>query len=222
MLLLRFLLLAVVFVASSVESIAQDTHAFSEEIAEYKRLDSIKFPPKNEILFVGSSSIRFWNNVQQMFPGFKVINRGFGGSTLNDLNHYLDQIVIPYQPRQIVLYSGENDLAMDTIKSQELLRRFHVVFGRIRRALPQAKIIYVSIKPSPSRAHLFNEMKVSNMLIKDYLGRQPNTVFVDVYDDMVDRAGNAKADLFLEDNLHMNEKGYRIWQKAIRPHLTKK
>ena len=201
---------------------AQQTPPFYDEIQQFKRLDSAHFPPKNAILFVGSSSIRKWQDVQEYFPDVKVINRGFGGSELSDAIRYANDIIIPYHPRQIVIYSGENDLAYsDTITPAIVLRRFETLFTIIRSALPMVPIVYISIKPSPSRQKLMPEMVEANRLIKNYLQSKKKAVFVDVYHKMLTANGKPMPDIFVEDNLHMNAKGYHIWQKAIRPYLLK-
>lgn len=201
---------------------AQQQSPFYDEIQHFKKLDSAHFPPKNAVLFVGSSSIRKWEDVQDYFPDETVINRGFGGSELTDAIRYANDIIIPYHPREIVIYSGENDLAYaDSITPVIVLKRFETLFNIIRSAMPAIPIIYVSIKPSPSREKLMPEMEEANKLIKQFLKKKSKTVFVDVYHKMLDKRGKPMPDIFLADSLHMNAKGYRIWQKAIEPYLRK-
>ena len=208
--------------SSYTKTRAQQHPPFYDEIQNFKKSDSIHFPPKNAILFVGSSSIRKWEDVQDYFPDETVINRGFGGSELTDATRYANDIIIPYHPRQIVIYSGENDLAYsDTITAEIVLRRFEKLFNIIRGAMPHVPIIYISIKPSPSRKNLTSEMEKANKLISNFLHSKKNTVFIDVYHKMLDESGNPMPDIFLDDNLHMNAKGYHIWQKAIEPYLQK-
>lgn len=199
----------------------ESTPPFWDEIQAYKQQDSVQMPPENAILFVGSSSIRMWNNMQEMFPAHTAINRGFGGSNLLDLKYYLNDIVYPYQPKQIVIYSGENDIAAGTVKAPEVLARFKDVFEGIRQEMPEVPIVFISIKPSPSRAQYLPTVQESNQLIRRYLGTQPKTQYVDVYSRMLDKKGQPMQDIFLEDNLHMNSKGYQIWKKALEPHLAK-
>jgi lysophospholipase L1-like esterase len=194
---------------------------FWEEIQVFKQQDSVQMPPKDAILFVGSSSFRMWDNIQEMFPKHTVINRGFGGSNLLDLKYYLNDIVLPYQPKQIVIYSGENDLATGTVQAPEVLARFQDVFESIRQEMPQVPVVFVSIKPSPSRWQYKPVMEEANRLIRNYLKEQPKTTFVDVYGLMLDKRKKPRSDIFLEDSLHMNNTGYKIWQKAISPHLSK-
>jgi lysophospholipase L1-like esterase len=195
---------------------------FYDEIRHFKSLDSTQFPPDHAILFVGSSSIRKWIDVQSYFPDKTVINRGFGGSELSDLIRYLNMIIIPYHPRQIVIYAGENDLAYsDTVTPQIVLSRFITLFDMIRKALPGEPIIFISIKPSPSRERLMPEMVDANNLIRKFLSTKRNAVFVDVYHKMLTREGRPMPDIFLDDKLHMNAKGYHIWQKQLQPYLLK-
>jgi lysophospholipase L1-like esterase len=204
------------------KSHAQQHPPFYDEIQNFKKQDSAHFPPKNAILFVGSSSIRKWEDVQSYFPDEKIINRGFGGSELTDAIRNANEIIIPYHPKQVVIYSGENDLAYsDTITPVIVLARFRSLFNIIRSALPGVPLIYISIKPSPSRAALMPRMEEANKLIKQFLQSKKKTVFVDIYHKMLDKNGKPMPDLFLDDNLHMNAKGYHIWQKAIAPYLIK-
>jgi len=199
---------------------AQQHPPFYDEIQNFKKLDSTHFPPKSAILFVGSSSIKKWQDVQSYFPDKIIINRGFGGSELTDAIRYANGIIIPYHPEQIVIYSGENDLAYsDSITAAIVLNRFTKLFNIIRSALPMVPIVYISIKPSPSRARLMPEMAQANGLIKQFLQSKKKTVFIDVYHKMLDKDGKPMKDIFSPDNLHMNAKGYHIWQKAIAPYL---
>jgi lysophospholipase L1-like esterase len=195
---------------------------FADEIREFKKQDSLNPPPARAILFVGSSSFRKWTDVSNYFPGFAIINRGFGGSTIPDVNYYLNEIIVPYHPKQVVIYCGDNDLASsDAIMADSVLERFKVLFNGIRARLPGENIVFVSIKPSPSRARLREKMEKANLLIQTYMSLYPNTGFVDVYHKMLNPDGTIMADLFLEDQLHMNARGYSIWQKAILPYLSK-
>lgn len=200
---------------------AQQNFPFWDEIQNFKKQDSIHFPAKNQILFVGSSSFAMWTDVQNYFPGYKIINRGFGGSTLPDVIRYADDIIFPYHPKQIVIYCGENDLAAsDTVTANMVFSRFKKLFLLIRKKLHAVPIVFVSIKPSPSRQYLMPKMVAANRMIKNYLNKNSRTVFVDVYHKMLQPNGKPM-NIFKEDNLHMTAKGYAIWQKAIKPFLLK-
>lgn len=195
---------------------------FLNEIQQFKKQDSITFPPKNAILLVGSSSFRKWQDVQSHFPGYTIINRGFGGSVLTDVIHYADDIIIPYHPKQILIYCGDNDLASsDTITPEIVTRRFKQLFYNIRSKLPAATVTYMSIKPSPSRQRLMQKMIKTNSMILKFLKTQKNTSFIDVFHPMLLPTRRAIPEIFLSDSLHMNEKGYAIWKKAIAPKLKK-
>jgi lysophospholipase L1-like esterase len=195
---------------------------FAQDVAEFRKQDSISFPAKNAILFIGSSSFTMWTDVNDYFPGYTIVNRGFGGSSLTDLIFYADDIIFPYKPRQIVIYCGENDLAAsDTVSAEMVFERFKTLYQKVRKKLPFISIVYVSMKPSPSRQHLAEEIKYGNQLIKQYLTPRKQSKYVDVHKLMLGSDGEPMPDIFLEDNLHMNAKGYSIWQKALKPHLLK-
>lgn len=195
---------------------------FYDEIAAFKKQDSAAFPVKDAILFAGSSSFRMWNNLPDYFPGYTVINRGFGGSTLTDLIYYAPEIIIPYKPRQLVIYCGENDLASsDTVTAKMVADRFVYLFTLVRNRYPKLPVVFVSIKPSPSRKHLIPRIKEANEKIRRFLAKQPAAAYADVYRSMTGKDGQPMSGLFLADSLHMNEKGYSIWQKAIKPLLLK-
>lgn len=195
---------------------------FKEDIISFKKQDSIHFPARNAILFVGSSSFTKWTDVQNYFPGYKIINRGFGGSSLPDVVRYADDIIFPYHPKQIVIYCGENDLAAnDTVSAQMVYQRFKELFLIIRKKMPSVPVAFVSLKPSPSRKRLWPKMVTANQLIKKYLTTKRKTAFIDVYHKMFNKDGTVMKDIFVEDDLHMNAKGYAIWQKIIKPYMVK-
>jgi lysophospholipase L1-like esterase len=195
---------------------------FWSDIQNFKKQDSISFPPKNAILFIGSSSFTNWKDVQDYFPGQAIINRGFGGSTLLDQLRYEKDIIFPYQPKQIVIYCGENDLASsDSIQAGMVYERFKTLFIDIRDKMPNVPIAFISLKPSPSRRHLMEKMDRANIFVGAFLNMQKNTVFIDVYHKMLNEAGQPLPEIFLDDSLHMNAKGYAIWQKLIEPYLLK-
>ena len=193
---------------------------FYNNIQHFKQADSAHFPPKKAVLFIGSSSFTFWKDVQEYFPQHTIINRGFGGSTLPDLIRYVNDIVFPYNPRQIVIYCGENDLAAsDTVSAATVAQRFITLFTMIRNRYPKIPVVYVSMKPSPSRERLMSKMTEGNRIIQEFLKKKKRTTFIDVYRLMLDADGKPRKELFIHDMLHMNKSGYVIWQKALEPHL---
>ena len=202
---------------------AQNTKpAFWNDIQQFRKQDSVQPPPSNAILFVGSSSFTRWTDVRNYFPGYTIINRGFGGSTLVDVLHYEEDVIFKYNPKQILIYCGENDFASsDTITPTTVFNRFKTLFSEIRTVYPKVPIAYISMKPSPSRWNLRDKFMTGNHLIENYLKKQKNAQFINVWNPMLGPDGKPKQELFVEDNLHMNAKGYAIWQKLIQPVLLK-
>lgn len=195
---------------------------FINEIQDFKKGDSLNPPPKNAILFVGSSSFRKWTDAEQIFAAYPVINRGFGGSALPDVIRYADDIIFPYQPRQIFIYCGDNDLAAsDTVTADIVVQRFRQLFQLIRSRMKGVSIAFVAIKPSPSRKKLMPKMAAANNAIRKFLGKQKNTKFVDVYHAMLLPSGYPNGSLFESDSLHMLPAGYAIWKEKIEPVLKK-
>lgn len=195
---------------------------FAADIALFKKQDSIKFPPANGILFIGSSSFTKWTDIQTYFPGYPIINRGFGGSSLPDLIRYEQDIIFPYQPKQIILYCGENDIAAaDSVTAEMVLARFTILFNDIRKEWPRIPLVFISLKPSPARWAMRERMQRANQLIKKYVRKKKHTTFINVWDSMLGPDGLPMADIFIADRLHMNAKGYAIWQELIGPALLK-
>jgi lysophospholipase L1-like esterase len=201
---------------------AQEAPPFWEEIREFKKQDSVSFPAASQILFIGSSSFRMWTDIKSYFPGYPILNRSFGGSTLLDVFHYAKDVILPYKPRQVVIYCGENDLASsDTVTPMAVLKRFELLYYFIRKHYPKVPVVFISLKPSPSRQHLLPKMIRANVLVRNFLAKRSRTSFVDIYHKMLNPDGSPREELFLEDRLHMNADGYAIWKKAIMPHLLK-
>jgi lysophospholipase L1-like esterase len=213
-------LFTLIIICCAIISLAQTAPPFRKEIDAFKKDDSLQMPAKNMILFTGSSSFTRWKDVQDYFPGYPILNRGFGGSSLPDLIRYADEIIYPYQPKQIVIYCGENDIAAsDTITAQIVLQRFIQLFTMIRTRLPKVPVAFVSIKPSPSRWKFQPVVVEANKQIKAFLKKQKKTAFINVYDAMLNADGSPREELFVEDRLHMKPEGYRIWQPLIRKKL---
>lgn len=190
---------------------------FREEIDAFRKADSIRIPPRKANLFVGSSSIRLWNTLEEDFEGHRVINRGFGGSSLPDVIRYAGQIILPYKPAQVIIYCGENDLAAsDTISAETVSLRFRQLFSMIRARYRKVPIAFISIKPSPSRAHLLPKMKEANRLIREFLATEKRTKYIDVFSLMLTPEGTPREELFVDDRLHMNAAGYAIWTREIK------
>jgi peroxiredoxin/lysophospholipase L1-like esterase len=190
---------------------------WEEKIAAFEAADRAAPPPRGAVLFVGSSSIVGWK-LTEFFPSLTTINRGFGGSEVSDSLHFIDRIVVPYRPRAIVFYAGENDIAAGE-PPQQVARDFEAFVRRARVTLPETKIVFIGLKPSPSRWKLIEPFREANRLIRAFVEMQPNTVFIDVERAMLDPSGQPRAELFVKDMLHMNRAGYEIWTQLVRPHV---
>jgi lysophospholipase L1-like esterase len=220
--LMAFLLLFVSTFTFAQEKPAPAAPPFWNDMVRFKKLDETNKPQSGAILFVGSSSFTKWTDVQTYFPEYPIINRGFGGSTLVDVIRYAYDVILPYQPKQVIIYCGENDVASGQKPSaNEVVTRFKTLYGIIRQNLPNATIDFVSLKPSPSRTQHFNTMKEVNKQIAAFLKKEKKAHFINVFDAMLDSEGKPMENIFLEDRLHMNAAGYAIWQKIMQPYLLK-
>lgn len=212
-------------VCLAVATATAQAQPYADEIRAFKKQDSLSPHLPNSILFVGSSSFRMWKDVGDYFPGYKIINRGFGGSTLLDVIRYEKDIIFPYKPKQIVIYCGENDIAGDSsVTGKTVYKRLKKLYHDIRKQFPHVMVTYISIKPSPSRWHLRDKMTDGNRRIQKFLARRrpsPPPHFISVWEAMLGADGKPMPDIFIKDNLHMNARGYAIWQKLIMPYLLK-
>ena len=185
----------------------------------FARQDQAQPPPQHAVLFIGSSSINFWHSLAEDFPGVPVINRGFGGSAIEDSTYYADRIVTPYHPRLIVMYAGDNDV-YEGHSAQQVADDFKAFVARVRKDLPAVPVVYISIKPSVARWSLWPAMREANGLIRDWAATQRGVRFVDIAPAMLDAQGKPRAELFRDDGLHMKPAGYALWIEALRPVLA--
>ena len=218
--LLTFLFFLGILTATAQTS---NTIPFQDEIDVFIKKDSIVMPAANSILFVGSSSFNYWKDISTYFPGYPIINRGFGGSSLTDIIYFNQETILKYKPKQIYIYCGENDIAAsDTITPAIVFERFKTLYTIIRTHLGnKVPVMYVSIKPSVARWSMEEKFVAANSLIRNFINKQKNTQFLDVHSAMLDSNGMVYKDIFIADKLHMNAKGYAIWQKIIAPTLVK-
>ena len=201
------LLLVVPFLSGAPEK-------WTAAIDKFTQADATRPPPQGGVVFVGSSSIVKWTSLEKDFPDVKVINRGFGGSELADSVFYADRVVIPYRPKTVVLYAGDNDL--NAGKSPEtVFADFKAFVAKVHAALPEARIVYIAIKPSPSRWKLKDKVTQANGLIAAECARDQRLKFADIYTPMLDAKGQPRPELFVPDMLHMNEAGYAIWKPVV-------
>lgn len=216
-----------IVIAVVVASLCCSTNLWSEDatrfakwekaITAFEESDRNDSPPKNGAVFVGSSSIRMWD-VKQSFPNLPAINRGFGGSQIEDSAHFADRIVAVYQPRVVVFYAGDNDINAGK-KADQVEADFRRFVKRVHDMLPQSRILFMAIKPSPSRWKFIEIQRDANARIRKFCESEKNLTFVDVVTPMLGPDGQPRAELFLKDQLHMNADGYRLWTEIAKPHI---
>lgn len=198
---------------------------FRTNIHNFKQQDALNTPEKNGILLIGSSSFTFWTDVNDYFPSLNIINRAFGGSTLNDLIYAYPDIVTPYKPQQVVIYCGENDIAFDeSLSIDGVFNRFKMLYEMFRNDPELGKTIhitYVSMKPSPARERLMPKFVQANERIKAFLSDKENVSYINVYDALLNNKGKPDPNLFLPDQLHNNPAGYAVWKEIMEPYLLK-
>jgi lysophospholipase L1-like esterase len=212
-----FILLA--FFAIAENAISQP---FINEIKAFRRADSTSMPPQNAILLIGSSSFTNWKDVAKYFPEHTIINRGFGGSSLPHMTMYAEDIIFKYNPKQIIIYCGENDLTGGpSITADTIFNRVKKLHQLIRSRYKKVPIAYISMKPSPSREKYLETMRKGNAMIKSFMEHEKKSSYIDVYSSMLDANGKILTHIFLSDKLHMNAEGYKIWQGVIAPYLVK-
>lgn len=189
---------------------------FWNEINDFVKQDSINKPKDGVILFVGSSSFRLWKNVKTDLSNQNILNRAFGGATLLDMLYYKDKNLLNYNPSKIVMYCGENDVASsEKVDGKEVFKRFKKLYKIIKKQYPNVPFVFVSIKPSILRWSMKDRMMDANERISRYLSHKKQTTFVNVWDAMLEN-GEPKKDIFIQDNLHMNSKGYAIWVEKLK------
>ncbi len=195
-------------------------NTFRDEINEFKKLDAINPPEKGMILFTGSSSIRFWDSLEKDMEPLEVLNRGFGGAHISHVIHHFKEIIEPYNPEAIVFFCGTNDLtALKT--PEETINDFKKFLNLVRKNFKNIKVYVIGIKPSISRLYLDEEERIYNNSISDLADEDPFLEYIDVWNSMLNEDGTRMSELYIEDGLHMNKKGYEVWTKLVREALAK-
>jgi lysophospholipase L1-like esterase len=196
-----------------------DQDRWEATIKKFEDADKAAPPPQNAIVFIGASSIVRWN-LPGSFPEFGplLINRGFGGSLAADSTRYADRIVIPYKPRMVVFYAGDNDVEANHTPEQ-IAGDFTAFERKVHAALPATEIVFISIKPSIRRWKWIEQIKSANALVRQLCATDPHLTFVDIVPQMIGADGKPRKELLLEDGLHLTPAGYKIWNDALRPLL---
>lgn len=190
---------------------------WEKAIAAFEEQDRKALPPKNGIVFVGSSSIRLWK-LDESFPDLDVINRGFGGSQLADAVHFAERIVLKHEPRLVVLYAGDNDITAGKTPEQ-VFADFQEFVATVHAKLPETRIVYIPIKPSLKRWSLFDKMQRANDLIAEFCRQDERLASADIVTPMLGDDGKPRPELFAEDGLHLSAKGYELWTSVVTPHV---
>lgn len=189
-------------------------------IQAFERIDKESPPASQAVLMVGSSSFAMWRSAPGDMKPFTVINRGFGGSTLPDVLQYFDRVVVPYTPRLILLYEGDNDLAQHRTPRQ-FLSDVKTFVKRVKKVLPDTGILILTIKPSMSRWSLWTQMQEANRLVAEYCKTQEGVEPVDVGSALLGKDGRPRSGLYMSDMLHLNQEGYRLWVDVLKPRIEK-
>lgn len=188
---------------------------WEQDIRAFEDWDRKNSFPSDAVLFVGSSSIRLWPT-HECFPDLPVLNRGFGGSQISDVNYYARRIVLPYAPKVIVFYAGDNDIASGK-SARQVFDDYKAFIGMVHTGLPKTRIIFVCIKPSRSRWTLWPVMSEANAMVREYCGKDKRLYYFDAASPLLDSEGQPKVELFLPDKLHLNAEGYKVWTSSLRP-----
>ena len=200
--------------ASTTEKI----NRFLPEIQKFDSLDQVNGLTNNGILFTGSSSIRMWSTLTEDMSPLPVLNRGFGGSTIPEVLHFSGKYLFQHKPQIVVLYCGENDIS-EGQTPETVLASFKTFAKILETRLPNSKLVFISMKPSVARWNLWEQYKTGNALIQKFISGKPNMLYVDAGETMLASDGKIKEDIFIEDGLHMNAKGYEGWTQQMKPIL---
>lgn len=187
---------------------------FEPEIAAFEAQPA----QPGSIVFIGSSSIRMWTTLAQDFPDATVLNRGFGGSELRHVTHFAQRVLAPHAPSQVILYSGDNDLAEGRTPRQ-VEDDFVAFVAEVRRIAPGARIAVIAIKPSPARSALLPAQRDANARLARVAKASERVDFIDVFTPMLGADGQPRAELFIDDRLHLSTAGYALWRAEIAPFL---
>ena len=206
--------------AAATQTRTIDPTRFEEAVRAFEAEDRAMMPPEGAIVVTGSSSIRRWHpSLKQDLAPLTVIPRGFGGSTMQDVEHFLARLVLAYKPRAVVIYEGDNDTGAYGVPPAEIAGRLEVIVDRIHAALPAARVYVMSVKPSLARAAVWDKAQETNALYQELAAGNGLVSYIDVATPFLRADGKVLDDVFIEDGLHLNEKGTRIWAATIRAAL---
>lgn len=199
---------------------AAKTNRWEGEVLAFEQRDRTNPPPRNAILFAGSSSIRLWRDLEKSFAPAPVFGRGLGGSQMADLLFYADRMIVAYAPKQVLVYEGDNDLQGGKAP-EKILAEFKELARRVHAKLPATRIAFIAIKPSRARWNLLDKIKATNALVADFARTDARLEYIDVFSPMLDAKGVLHEEFFANDGLHLNPQGYALWTKVIEPRLMR-
>lgn len=209
-----------IFLLVCVIANAQDPNRFKDQVDRLYSKEYNFSPDKKLVVFTGSSSIVMWKDVADYFPQYNVINNGFGGSHFSDMLYFYDKVITKYKPDILFIYEGDNDVAGNK-KTKEIYGDFKTLVGKLKTDLPDTRVIFISPKPSIARWNLKKDYDKLNKKMDKYCSKKKvNYEFANMWKVMLDDTGNVFQDVFVEDGLHMNKKGYDIWGEAISEYLN--
>jgi lysophospholipase L1-like esterase len=198
----------------------QARNRWEEDIRAFEESDRASPPPRNANLFVGSSSWKFWKEMEADFPGRRVINRGFGGSKLSDVVHFADRIILPYAPAVVLVYAGSHDLHAAKKTPGEVAEEFARLCAVVHDALPDTRVAFVSMKPSRAKWDRIDLDRQTNELIRRFAAETANVEYIDIFSAMCRESAPPPEDLFAPDGNHPSQKCYRLWAEVIAPYLA--
>lgn len=206
------------------KAMSEDPQVWEESIAEFEKGVEANGYPENAVVFVGSSSIRLWTTLQEDMAPIPVIQRGFGGAKLGDVEYYAERLVNAYKPAAVVVFAGTNDISEDMAYTPEQLADTYKSFvSKVRKDQPNVPIYYIGITPSVLKWAVWDKGQATNKLIRDFIERDNHHVYIDTSVALLEELGEPNpdnyADEFLWGGLHLNEKGYAIWTRVIKPHV---
>lgn len=204
--------------AQSPQPAAHDFARWEKDVAAFEKADAVSPPPANALLFVGSSTIVRWSTLAQDFPNQPVINRGFGGNEIADSTHFADRIIFPYQPRMIFLRAGGNDIHAGKT-AERVLADFKDFVATVRTKLPRTDIVFISLSPSIARWDERFANKTLNALVSNFAKHAPHVKYIDTYDISLDKRGQPRPELFVDDKLHFSPEGYKLLIARVRPFI---
>lgn len=199
-----------------------DPTRYEDSILKFEEQDRLSPPPENAIVLTGSSSIMYWNEEAPAdLAPLTVIPRGFGGTVMNDVLHYLDRVALVYKPRAILIYEGDNDTGRNNIPNDVIIDQLEQIIARIHTELPETRIYVLAVKPSVLRVASWPIAQELNERYKAIADSDPLVTYIDTATPFLKSDGTVMTDIFVEDNLHLNEKGYDIWAAAVRDVLIR-